>query len=97
MIKPVTMYTVICDRCGLDGNSGNGIAAWSTAESAWDVARDCDWAEIADKHYCPDCYEFNPDNRGLLRAKPELCQCDAPIIRDTEPDCYCADCGRDLP
>jgi len=27
--------------------------------TAKEQAMESEWAEIGDKHYCPDCYEFN--------------------------------------
>ena len=28
-------------------------------EAAKEQAMESEWAEIGDKHYCPDCYEFD--------------------------------------
>ena len=40
-------------------------------EAAKEQAMESEWAEIGDKHYCPDCYEFDdeldeyvPKNKG---------------------------------
>ena len=53
------MYSVICDRCGkafIDG-----IVAWLDEGTAKEQAMESEWAEIGDKHYCPDCYEFDDE------------------------------------
>ena len=61
MIKPVTMYSVICDRCGKIYGEDDGIIAWLDEGTAKEQAMESEWAEIGDKHYCPDCYEFDDE------------------------------------
>lgn len=62
MIKSVTMYSVICDRCGKAFiDEFNGIVAWLDEGTAKEQAMESEWAEIGDKHYCPDCYEFDDE------------------------------------
>lgn len=58
MIKPVTMYSIICDRCGRSLEDG---AIWSNTISAESYALDSKWIKIGNKHYCPDCYEFDEE------------------------------------
>lgn len=55
MIKTVTMYSVVCDRCGKTFiDEFNGIGAWLDEGTAKEQAMESEWAEIGDKHYCPD-------------------------------------------
>ena len=62
MIKPVTMYSVVCDRCGKTFiDEFNGIIAWLEEGTAKEQAMESEWAEIDDKHYCQDCYEFDDE------------------------------------
>lgn len=62
MIKPVTMYSVVCDRCGRTFiEEFNGIVAWLDEGTAKEQAMESEWAEIGDKQYCPDCYEFDDE------------------------------------
>lgn len=62
MIKEVKMYSVICDRCGKAFvDEFNGIVAWVDEGTAKEQAMESEWAEIGDKHYCPDCYEFDDE------------------------------------
>ena len=61
MIKPVTMYSVICDRCGKTFIDDNGIAAGVDEGTAKEQAMESEWAEIGDKNYCPNCYEFDDE------------------------------------
>lgn len=60
MIKPVTMYSVICDRCGKLFEADDSVA-WTDKQSARFYALESEWKEIDNKHYCPDCYEFNDE------------------------------------
>lgn len=52
MIKPVTMYSVVCDRCGKTFiDEFNGIGAWLDEGTAKEQAMESEWAEIGGKHY----------------------------------------------
>ena len=62
MIKEVKMYSVVCDRCGKSFiDEFNGIVAWLDEGTAKEQAMESEWAEIGDKHYCPECYEFDDE------------------------------------
>lgn len=61
MIKEVTMYSVVCDRCGKTYGVDDGIISWGDECTAKEQAMESEWEEIGDKHYCPDCYEFNEE------------------------------------
>ena len=77
MIKSVTMYSVICDRCGKQFiDEFNGVIAWLNEGTAKEQVMESEWVEIGDKYYCPDCYEFNdeldendPKKKGDLKWK----------------------------
>lgn len=60
MIKPVTMYTAVCDRCGKQFVADD-FAAYTDICTAREQAMESEWIEIGDKHYCPDCYEFDDE------------------------------------
>lgn len=67
MIKPVTMYSVVCDRCGKPFiDEFNGIVAWLDEGTAKEQAMESEWVEIGDKHYCPDCYEFDDNSEKYV-------------------------------
>ena len=68
MIKPVTMYQVVCDRCGKQFVADD-FAAWTDICTAREQAMESEWAEIGDKHYCPDCYEFDEKLDGYVPKK----------------------------
>ena len=62
MIKSVTMYSVVCDRCGKQFiDEFNGIVAWLDEETAKEQAIESEWVKIGDKLYCPYCYEFDDE------------------------------------
>lgn len=61
MIKEVTMYSVVCDRCGKTYGVDDGIDCWVDICTAREQAMESEWIEIGEKHYCPDCYEFNEE------------------------------------
>ena len=58
MIKPVTMYSVVCDGCGKVFNVDDMIA-WSDKISAVEQANESGWLERKGKHYCPNCWGYD--------------------------------------
>ena len=77
MIKEVKMYSVVCDRCGKTFiDEFNGIMAWLDEGTAKEQAMESEWAEIGDKHYCPDFYKRKALNKIkllLISAKNRFC------------------------
>lgn len=59
MIKLITMYSVVCDRCGKTFCEGDTTITGADKKSAIGYALESGWKEIGDKHYCPDCCKFN--------------------------------------
>ena len=58
MIKEVTYYDIICDRCGKSLTKESNIC-YPDTNSALMVAEQSEWVDINGKHYCPDCYELD--------------------------------------
>lgn len=79
MIKEVTMFTVICDRCGTDSCEDAEYVAWATLDQAVDVASESDWLIDSDgKHYCENCHRWDeemdveaPLPPLLIKVEPE--------------------------
>lgn len=46
MIKPVTMYSMVCDRCGKTLVDDDCITAWTDECSASEVAQESEWMNI---------------------------------------------------
>ena len=68
MIKPVTMYSVVCDRCGKQFEADDSVA-WTDKQSARFYALESEWKEIDNKHYCPACYEFDDNSEKYVPKK----------------------------
>jgi hypothetical protein len=59
MIRTVTMYECVCDRCGVSAHEDYGeYACYSDAASAKENAEFSDWIVIGEHDYCPMCYEL---------------------------------------
>ena len=58
MIKEVTYYDIICDRCG-KSLINESETCYPDTGSAEMTAKDSEWLAICSKHYCPDCYELD--------------------------------------
>ncbi len=71
MIKKVSMFSLTCSNCGELLGEEDGVIAWESKESLLTVANDSGWGTIiypqpgADKHYCPECYEYD-DNGNII-------------------------------
>ena len=59
MIKSVTMYSGVCDRCGKTFWEGDSIITGADKKSAIGYALESGWVERGDKHYCSDCCKSN--------------------------------------
>lgn len=59
MIKPITMYSVVCDRCGETLCESDSIITGADKKSARGYALELGWTEIGGKRYCPTCCKFN--------------------------------------
>ena len=67
MYRPITMYQIVCDRCGeVFGGTDTCSALFSNKEV--DIGDYSDWEMIDGKHYCPDCYEEEVIN-GVYNVK----------------------------
>lgn len=74
MITEQIFYGVRCDRCGDDFESRGDYSYMTEKGDIVDEAVQQGWQEIDHRHYCPDCYEENPDpnhdDDHEYRAKP---------------------------
>lgn len=63
MIRKLTMYQAVCDRCGsifMNGKSGSPIA-FEDEEWLRAYCSERDWQEIDGKLYCPNCVEYDEE------------------------------------
>jgi len=70
VIKEITIYTIICDVCGLDANKNTDYAGWTELEPTLDTATDSGWYIEEDHHYCPDCHSFDDDDILVVNTNP---------------------------
>jgi len=61
MFTEQIFYGIRCDRCGDDFESHGDYSYMVDKGSILDEACDQRWVSIDGRHYCPDCYEENPD------------------------------------
>lgn len=62
MIRPVTYYEAICDKCGVSAHEGGDYSAFLNPADALEEAEGCDWVSpghpcLAQDRplLCPDC------------------------------------------
>jgi hypothetical protein len=68
MILRMDYYTVKCDNCGkLYADEYSGYSAWNDENGAMEYASEADWIKEDDKHYCPDCYEYDDDDNLIIK------------------------------
>ena len=72
MIREVTYYQAVCDRCGHvdDDPEFGGCSAWSDADSARSVALESDWVEIDGKLVCEICWAWSDDDTEIVVRPP---------------------------
>ena len=57
MYRPITMYQLVCDRCGAVFG-GTDTRSSLFAGKCPDIGNYSDWEEINGKQYCPNCYNL---------------------------------------
>lgn len=70
-IKKVEMFTVVCDNCKLDIGTVGEFAAWNDELGAKEVAMESGWIREEEKHYCPDCYEYDDEDNLEIKKDRE--------------------------
>lgn len=106
MIKEVTYYDIICDRCGKSLTEESEMC-YPDKDSALMVAEQSEWKKICGKHYCADCYELDEKTdkyvpkKGGEEVKTIYCgECEKFLYEDTDgygvcdkinEECRCSD------
>ena len=64
-VREVTMYTIVCDRCGCDACHGDDelYEEPSLARAYYGCEG---WGEIGGNDYCPECLMWNDDETELI-------------------------------
>ena len=68
MIKEVTYYDIICDRCGKSLRN-ESETYYPDKDRALTVAEKSGWMDINDKDDCPDCYELDEETGKYVPKK----------------------------
>ena len=55
MYRPITMYQIVCDRCG-EVFGGTDTCSALFYDKSTDIEDFSNWKMIDGKHYCPVCY-----------------------------------------
>lgn len=68
MIKEVTYYDIICDRCG-KSLINESETCYPDTKSAEMVAKNSEWLIIGGKHYCPTAMSWTRKRTNMYRRK----------------------------
>lgn len=66
----VETYKLVCDSCGETFEDGNGFTCYTDDPDGsliWGDASASDWLKVGDKHYCPDCWNWNDDDNIITK------------------------------
>ena len=69
MITNEIFYAVKCNRCGITSDEDN--AYYHDEESAIENALDNDWHETNNKHFCPECFDYD-DKTDTYNILPDF-------------------------
>lgn len=70
MITKEIFYSVKCNRCGTVNEDGDDQSCFFDEGDAVESAINNDWAEIDNKHYCPDCFTYNDETDEYTEKAP---------------------------
>lgn len=68
MIEKVEMFTIICDKCGLNIGESQEYSCWADKGVAEENAMDSDWEKDGDKHFCTNCFTYDKDGEIVLNS-----------------------------
>lgn len=66
MIKELTIYTILCDNCGLDLMRNQEYSGFGEIEHLVDICNDSDWHIEGNRHYCPHCFIHDEDGELII-------------------------------
>lgn len=66
--EKVECFALECDNCKeIYQQSHSDYSIWIIESDAWDNAQDDDWVKNEEKHYCPDCYTYDDNDKLFIR------------------------------
>lgn len=66
MIHKVECYSITCDNCKDTLQDWNDFSIWADKGTAEDEVSYNDWHEEEGKHYCPNCFKIDDDDKIIL-------------------------------
>jgi hypothetical protein len=67
-IEKMEMFTVICDNCKTSADEDTPYSCWNDESTAKDVAMEAGYIYEDDKHYCPNCYEYDENDNLIIKT-----------------------------
>ena len=86
MIKEVTCYDIICDRCG-KSLAKESEMCYPDKDSALMVAEQSEWKKISGNHYCADCYKLDEETDEYVPKK---------VCKQWSKTTHCGECDKFL-
>jgi len=71
-IIEVTMYRLVCDRCGKSAQDGTDWYAWSDEDGAVNDAEDNGWLMRDDGHWCNHCTRYDEERDEYVPDRQEV-------------------------
>jgi hypothetical protein len=59
--EEVTMYRLLCDRCGVSAQEDSDYYAWADKDSAKRGAEETQWLFTEDGAFCDDCTTWDEE------------------------------------
>jgi hypothetical protein len=69
MLKEVKMFTIQCDNCSCDVNENCEYSGWNDENYVEEIRQESGWEKVDDKHYCPDCFEYDDNDELIIKNK----------------------------
>jgi len=73
MLIEETFYAIECDVCKAQAENEEGHTFWADETTSKENAKESEWHEEEDKHYCPKCHSFD-DEDNLVKVLPTLAE-----------------------
>jgi hypothetical protein len=65
-IREVTMYRIVCDRCGTSAQDDGEFYAWADKDSPIAEAEDSDWLLTDAGDYCHRCWTWDDEGENKI-------------------------------
>jgi len=97
MITKINAFVCECDNCGADFTDENtGYTIFMLESDVKEHASEDGWHTDGDKHYCPECHDFDDDDNLVIKKLVDVnCMVCGKEFKGEEPKYCCTgkDCG----